>query len=232
MKSTFPETNCNLSNCKTEVIALPSIAMYRFETIFDTLAEEPNTMTLTEKVNGHSSLLESIFRMRVWRQKGITRSWSIYADDREIPKHIILRSVVWDMDKDMMDITEAVNRELVLNSWPDVEIKNIYLCGESRRNILSALQRLDLFISNGITFVEAEKPLWKWRDLELVRKYDWGQVHATWNPTRRNDIVENQMQFLSNLLADSELEVGQLEEYALKLNYRADWKANWDNGKC
>lgn len=231
MKSTYPEANSNVSDYNIEVIALPTIAMYRFETIFDTLAEEPNTMTLREKASGKSVLLEDIFRLRIWRRKGITRSWSLYADDRETPKYIILRSVVWDMDKDMQDIIAVAGREQILNSWPEVAIKNICLQAKDCRRVFSAVQRIDRHISGGITFDEAEKPSWEWRDIELMRNYDWGQVHATWNPTRRNTFVEEEIQLLSDLFSGLEQEKNNMGQYTLELNYRADWKLIWANYK-
>ncbi len=231
MKSTYPETSSNVSDCNIEVIALPTIAMYRFETIFDTLAEEPNTMTLGEKNSGKSVLLENLFRLRIWRRKGITRSWSLYTDDREAPEHMVLRSVVWDMDKDMKDIIEAVSRDQIFNSWPEVAIKNICLQEKDCRRIFSVVKRIDRHISDGITFDEAEKPSWEWRDIELMRNYDWGQIHATWNPTRQNAFVEDEIQLLSDLFSGIEHKSDSMGQYTLELNYRADWKLNWTNHK-
>lgn len=219
MRQTFPEVDGNV-----EIVALPTIAMFRFETIFDTLSEEPNTMSLTEKTSGSSVLLESIFRLRIWRQKGFTISLSLYADDREAPGHMVLRSVSWDMDRDIRDIVSAESRAQILNSWPGLEIRNMALQAQERQRVFSVLQRLDLHISGGITFDEADTPLFEWRDMELMRRYDWGQVHAVWNPTRRNTVVEEQVNSLLELLSDLERETGSIGEYELKLNYRADWE--------
>lgn len=226
MRQTFPEVDSNV-----EIVALPTIAMFRFETIFDTLSEEPNTMSLTEKTSGSSVLLESIFRLRIWRRKGFTISLSLYADDKEAPGHMVLRSVSWDMDRDIRDIVSAESRAQILNSWPELEIKNRILQRKDRERVFSAMQKLDSLISGGITFAETDNPQFNWRDKELMRRYDWGQLHAVWNPTRRNASLENMIGLLSELLSDIEIGAGSAEEYELKLNYRADWKSIWNNCK-
>ena len=175
--------------------------MLRLEDIFDSFAEEPVTITAKEE-NGIEEIFEHILRIRIWNQAGRCISWSIYSKDREELHNLIIRRVIWNVEKDTEIVKSMIreNREAALNLQPSLEIYKKYIPCVQANHIIRCIKNLDSETEHGFLLHKNDNPTWEWRDIEMLRLYDWGQVHLTWCTEQKNESVEEKMKELISAL--------------------------------
>lgn len=61
---------------------------------------------------------------------------------------------------------------------------------EEENGIIHLINNLDSEVKSGFTLYRNSNPTGEWRDLEIFRLYDWGQIHLTWCTDRKNESVE------------------------------------------
>ena len=88
-------------------------------------------------------------------------------------------------------IKEKKNK--ILESWPTVEIYNVYLAQDNAKKINRLITKLDSEIENGFVLSKKSKPIWEWRDLEIIRLYKKKLIHFTWSPEKENKRVQNKL---------------------------------------
>jgi len=194
----FEEGNAQVIN---EVcLPIAPLILLRYETIADFYSEEPRHINLKRYENGDSCLFEQVFRLRVWVPNQIAYSWIIYSNSREwlddngSTEGLILRNVVWERSKDIERVkkTHKINKGELLNNWPQIKSKNIYLNPQLSVQLIETLADGDKILSKGIRLtkrvLEMERP--EWRDLEIRRLFDWGSVQALWSPSMENKDLE------------------------------------------
>lgn len=74
---------------------------------------------------------------------------------------------------------------MVLTSYPSIATFNKYILLPQSNSIIQMIKNLDEEVENGFILKENENPTWEWRDLELLRLYDWGQIHFTWSTEKK-----------------------------------------------
>lgn len=192
--SSFPAENGNAAFINMKAMAESRLSMFRRESIFDFCSGEPGSFSVKEKQNSVAKRFVCILDVRFWEQEiwddiGRCCSWSVYSNDREKLGSIILRKVVWE-----------------------------YIAYPQSEPIIQLVRELDAEIGNGFILHENDSERWEWRDLELRRLYNWGQVHMTWCPDKTNERVEQSIKkFVSgvNPLTEKNYE----EIYSMDLNY-------------
>ena len=64
-----------------------------------------------------------------------------------------------------------------------------------------------------------DKPYWRdMRDIELMRRYDWGEIHCCWGASMQNVKVEQHI-YSSMEILDKELTKIFKEVYKIELDY-------------
>lgn len=194
--------------------------MTRWEDIFDYFSEEPVSITVKEKENSSEKEYTRILRIRIWNQRKRCISWSVYSEERENLDKLVIRRVKWDMRKDEEWLTKHVkeNRAAALKRQPTMEICNIFLLSNQSDPISRLIDSLDSEIKYGFSLHENSNPTWEWRDMEMLRLYNWGQVHLTWCPDRKNEEVERKMKELAAGM-DYAIEKADENIFEMNLNY-------------
>lgn len=205
----------------TNKVAQESVfVMLRWEDIFDYFSEEPVSITVKEKENSSEEDYIRILRIRIWNQRKRSVSWSVYSEERENLDKLVIRRVKWDMRKDEEWLTKHVekNRAAALKRQPTMEICNKFLPSSQSDSISRLIDNLDSEIKYGFSLHEDSNSTWEWNDIEILRLYDWGQIHLTWCPARKNEEVERKMRELAAGVDDA-IEKADENIYEMNLNY-------------
>lgn len=194
------------------------LTMIRYEEIFDFLSEEPPLLSIQKEKNSEKIEYEQILRIRKWDNKQ-SCSWCLYSQNREEYESLVFRKVIWDMDMDRDHIRKNRNQKNnLLEAWPSIITKNYYMDSVNTKKVAHYISDLDLVLDNGIILAENNNPKWEWRDIELRRLYDWGQLHCTWSPNRKSHEIERKMIDLTTYL-DSLTDLLRNNIYCINLNY-------------
>lgn len=196
MKNVKPFNRSNADCVKESGSLAIRLAILRYEEIFEFYSTEPLSISIKLDSKSESFDSEEIFRMRKWKSD-VAYSYQIYSREREWEEDdsvdLIVRKVKWNIEKDTQYVRQANGEPSVLDRWPSIDIQNIYLCHESIEEIMNEITELDGLIENGISLTNVSDPSWSYRDLEIMRLYDWGQIHATWSPSKENRIIEDKL---------------------------------------
>ncbi|MBD5466352.1 MAG: hypothetical protein HDR22_11190 [Lachnospiraceae bacterium] len=206
--------------------------MGRLENIFDFFSEEPFTIMVKEEENSIEEEYTCILRIRFWNRMQKSSSWSIYSKDRENLNNIIIRRVIWDLNKDKEIAKNGIreNRAEALESWPSIAICNKYIFSPWSNHVIDLINGLDLEIKNGLILYENSNQTWEWRDLEMLRLYDWGQVHLTWCTDRKNEDLEKR---IKELIVGLDFTIERINEdiFSMTLNYSVN-PEEYKNSLC
>lgn len=195
------------------------LTMLKYENTFDFYSEEPSSI-LIKKENNKEWIANAILRIRIWHRKNQSYSWSVYANDRHEFNKIVIRKVVWDMDKDIENARVCANKDKkkLLILWPFITTFNKFISACEAANVIEMIKNLDSTIEKGIILYENKNPTWEWRDIEVFRLYDWGQVHAIWNTNKKNEEIEKKVKKLISIL-NLLIEKTHDNIYSMSLNY-------------
>ena len=175
-----------------ENICLPcSLVMIKYEELFDYYAEEPYSLTVQKKAGCKNEKFYCVFRVRTWNDKNGSNAWTIYSKGRKNFNNIILRKVHWDMEEDKKYAKEHIKdeRTQVLRAWPRISTYHKNYKKKNTDKLRKTMQKLDEIMENGFLLHETDKAGEQWREIEILRHYDWGQVHVTWDTSMRNKAV-------------------------------------------
>ncbi len=105
----------------------------------------------------------------------------------------MIRKIYWDKGKDQSIIQSEIEkdysrRKKFLYSWPSIESINVIL--SNNNEIVEFLLQVDEVIGNGIIFSNRNEREWAWKDIVLMRRYDWGEIRSSWDMTKENMRVE------------------------------------------
>lgn len=204
-------------------VCLPAtnLMMLRYEDIFDFYSEEPPTIIAKSKVDTGSKSHEQILRIRKWQTQGQSYSWSIYNEEREdFSSNFIIRKVVWKQNLDKVKIQKnaGTSREELLTSWPTIQTTTIFLEANFKNDIVQLMSEMDSILDAGIKLSDNENPIWEWRDIEIKRLSDWGQINLTWSNNKINQKIENKILELETLL-EKIVTKEHPNIYSMKFNY-------------
>lgn len=206
MENTKP-VNIGNADCINETCyPVMKLAMLRYEAIFDYYSEEPQSIYVRLEKDGEKFDFEQILRIRKWVSDNQSYSWCIYSQRRELDnkvnenlseekktlKNLIIRYVIWNMKTDINNIKQFSDnrREQLLKNYPSISTNNIFLSLKDSIDLIKQICDFDKLIENGISLSLNSNQEWSFRDLEIKRLFDWGQVHSTWSPFKENHEVE------------------------------------------
>lgn len=202
------------------------LTLLRYESIAEFYTEEPMQIFVKLSENDEVTVLEQVFRLRMWITNTKIFSWSIYCNEREFSNTdssgLVLRHAVWDRWFDTKRMKEAskTDNEKLLNSWPSIKLRNIYFSRHNITSLSKLVSKVDSLVSNGIVLkkrkADSSQPVWK--DLEIMRRYDWGQVHSTWSPFMENHTIEKNLFSLCEEF-EKQINLGNDSIYKMSLDY-------------
>ncbi len=182
--------NYGNGNIKEKQISPMKILMFRYESEFEYYVEEPKYISVVKKPEENSQNMELILRITLWNYQKEGVAWSIYADEREEYSKIVLRKIVWDVSesenriktmRDMRENYKEYRRKLLLSS-PDIATYNYYTEGIPVQRLKEELEPFDNILQNGIILSPQKNIAANWSNIDVLRKYEWGQLHYTWSP--------------------------------------------------
>ena len=204
------------------------LSLMRYEALADFYTEEPKIIRVRENENDQPVDLEQVFRFRKWVPNKTTYSWSIYCDNRNwINENVngsklVLRHAIWDKQNDQRGIKtlRSNNQEGPVFSWPRLSANTYYLYSTNVPKMNEALLELERILENGLTlFLRNNEWDWPgWNDLEVMRLFDWGQLHMTWSPVKINNKVEKLLITIENMMQSFAI-VGGQEVSQIDLDY-------------
>jgi hypothetical protein len=207
------------------------LTIMRYEELFDFFSEEPPSIAVKKDKKDKNNLFECILRIRVWRTKGKCISWSIYSEEREKFDSVIIRRVCWNLDKDTEFAKKRLkekNKDLwkkrwkeTIEIWPTIEICNMYISLTQSDDIIRLLHNFDMEIEGGFKLNKDDRQSEEWRELEIRRKFDWGQIHLIWGEERKNEYIEYK---IKELVSKLDLMVNEIDEkiFEMTLHYTMD----------
>lgn len=198
-----------------EDVCLPihQLALLRYEAISDFYTEEPQSIDIRIEKDREYVTFEQILRVRTWVPNKKTHSWCVYSEDRELTERdnntcgLLIRQVTWDREKDLNKFKNADKEtyKKLLESWPTLKIRNTYLEPQLCNEIEKIIRKFDEILQNGIALEErsniSSTPSWK--NMELLRLFDWGKVHTTWSPSKENKVIESYILLLEKIFSES-----------------------------
>ncbi|MDF2804276.1 MAG: hypothetical protein K0S61_4181 [Anaerocolumna sp.] len=224
----------NTGNAKTiNEICSPVIqlSMLRYQAIFDFYSEEPSSINLQLNQGEDKYNLEQILRIRRWGNNTKSYSWCIYSQQREwnenkdldIIDGLVVRQVIWDMNADMDKIKNCPpnEKQQMIDLWPAICTKNIFINKKDISQLIKKISEFDKLIENGFLINSSNNPTRNWKDLEVKRLFNWGQIHTTWSPTKGNiqieKIIDQFDEYLSLVISRITNEIHSLDlDYSIK----------------
>lgn len=209
--------NVNVMNTKTvrEKFTLNEI----MEDIYNCLLKEPKSIGIKRDENSKKEVFVRIIRIHAGHQKNKNYSWNIYSREREAYSDLVIRRVIWDLDKDIKLLKEHKGKRIPLTEWlPSAEICNIYIPPFEAEKIIHLIKKVDSEVEKGFILHKNKNQSKQWHDIELLRLYDWGQIHLNWCSDRKNKEVENRIKKLVKEL-DSAIKEGNENIFEMTLNY-------------
>jgi hypothetical protein len=222
----IPIENGNAINIKQVCLGIMPLVLLRFEELVDFLTEEPEAIGIMLSETDSERMFEQVLRIRQWIPNISTISWSVYSESREWDlkednSGIVIRRVKWDRSFDIKKTKGATKDERIsmLNDWPTVEMKNIYLSKENLQKEIKTFQKFDQILRSGITLIKrdiSKKPIWG--DMEVLRKFNWGKYHAVWDFTMMSKPIEDFSKKICKMIEDN-LNSNFGNIYQIRLDY-------------
>ena len=198
-----PLDNGNVNCIKEEVSVIIRLAIIRYDEIFQFYSTEPVVISIKKDSKSETIVFHQILRVRKWK-RNVAYSYQIFSRGRVWEENnnvdLIVRKVEWNVERDTQLVKKANGNRDVLDKWPGLDIQNIYLDHNSAEEIMNEIADLDHLIENGIVLTNVSEPSWDYKDLELLRRYDWGQIHSTWSPSKENRMIEDKLECIRAVL--------------------------------
>ncbi|EOS41582.1 hypothetical protein FMM75_21285 [Lachnospiraceae bacterium MD335] len=200
----------------------------KLEKTFDFISEEPLTISLKKAESSKAELFTRILRIRIWLLENKNISWNVFSKDREIYQDLIIRKVVWNLDKDAKRLKKKnkdIDQKVLSEFIPSADIRNIYIPPSQAKHLIKLINQLDAEIAEGFILKKKCRSKRKWKKLEVLRLYNWGQIHCKWSPNRKNKDVQKKIRKLL-LELDKFIEKFGQNIFEMTLNYYSE-----DSGK-
>jgi len=183
---------------------LIKLTLLRYESLFNCYSEEPYNISIKIRKNSKPQIYEQVMRIRKWIPNTCAYAWYIYSMDREWGnQNVIIRRVIWDLQYDanvLKQSHESKRKELLL-SWPTIKSESLFFRQEMVSGLIKSLFDFDKIINNGILLSNRPDPeRCSFSDLELMRRFDWGELRAIWNFRKYNQIIEERIKLIEEEL--------------------------------
>lgn len=232
-----PIENGNALNINEKCFSIVPLTMIRYEALSDFYAQEPLQIRMRLTKETQFSDYEQVLRIRTWFPNKKASSWCIYAKERDWAhvnnnsEGLIIRNVVWDVNFDLESLKSLKEneRQTYLNNWPSLKLKTVFLNFNIVSELINTLQVFDRHLEKGIKLSKRKKTekMQEWLEFEILRLFDWGQVHTTWSSFKTNIVLEDDILNLDKQLEEY-MEVALNDIYEFDLDYSCPpnlWKA-------
>lgn len=223
LKNNYPKELGNATNITSTTEKENLSLMEKLKETFNFLSEEPLTISIKKEESSKEELFARILRIRVWGLKNKNFSWNVYSKDRELVHDLIVRRVVWNFDKDakMLKKNRDENQIVLSEHFPSADIRNIYIPSTQTKKVIRLINQLDAEIGEGFILKKKRRTKGKWSESEILRLYDWGQIHCRWGADRKNKDVHKKIEKLV-LELDKIMEKSGVNIYEMILNYHSE----------
>ena len=183
--------------------AVHPILFVRHEALVEFLSEDPQFVNVKVDLNHDNIVMEQVLRMRKWKQTGL-ESWQIYSGNRSLGQGeifpIVIRRLKWTKDTDILKNTDKEKRNIQLQSWPEVDIVNIYVELTSDAALLESIDKLDSKLTKGVKISESCDKKHDWNNIEIMRLYEWGMLNFIWSNEKQHQEIEASIEELTEQL--------------------------------
>lgn len=198
------------------------IPMIRYETLVDFCVNEPALIHVLKNRTCDKIVCEQIFKMIVDIPNDHLIAFTIYANERENFTQdccMVIRQIFWDKQIDIKNLKQFPERRTdFLMSWPSIKSKNIVF-GENVK-IIKVLNDIDKIINHGLILQNRTKnESLSWRDIEIMRRYDWGEIRTSWGTFMQNIQIEHYLFDVMNHL-EIEMTKESSKAYKIELDYK------------
>jgi hypothetical protein len=171
---------------------LIKLTLLRYEAIAEFFADEPYLIHINPEKDTEKITCEKILSLYIDVPNRYMMTYNIFSNEREDFSHdwyTVLRKVIWDKENDQGQIkNNPDHRDVYLNAWPNISIKNVVM---TKNDVLKeVIDDLDRIIENGIILSPRKDEYPFWKDIAVMRKYNWGQVHNRWGASHQNIGIE------------------------------------------
>lgn len=202
------------------------VPMYIYRAIVDFCGEQLANVYVQKTEHGDKLCCEPIQKFMVDIANGDLIVYTIYSDQREHFDEkacFVIRKLLWEKRKDINQLQKYPGkRQEALLSWPTIITSNNVMYYKDALNIISLLQRTDKLTKDGIKLNERrsnDELYWRnMRDVEFMRRYDWGEIHCSWGASMQNAKIEQHI-YSSLETLEKELLKKAEEIYKLELDY-------------
>ncbi len=181
------------------------IMMLRYESIVEVCMNEPVNIFITKKENEEKLFCEPIYKIIVEFHGLYTKCYTLYSDKREHfgkKNCFLLRRIMWDCEKDKEHVQSLnTEKEKMLSLWPTMKAENLFMPYEQAQ-IVKELKKMDKLINKGIPSNICSKKKNDWTNIELRRRFNWGETRSCWDCTRQIQQVEDLIFETVNLYDD------------------------------
>lgn len=217
--------NGNASVIK-EVCYPYKVPMYMYQAITDFCSEQLANIHVKRTESEDKVYCEPIQRSMVDISNGNLLTYTIFSNQREqFDKEacFIVRKLLWEKRKDIDRLKQfPEKRQEALLLWPTIKAENVVIYYNDALNIIRLLQQTDELTKYGIVLNERgshDVPYWPdMKDIELMRRYDWGEIRCCWGASMQNAKIEQHI-YSSIETLDKELLRKSKEIYEMELDY-------------
>jgi len=182
----------NASEIHEVCYPLIKLIMLRYEAISDFLAEEPYFIHIKKEKDTKTITCEKIMSLFLDVNNSHTVTYTIFSNEREEFSqdwYSVVRKVYWDKKSDQLLMKENPDqREAYINAWPSITIKSIITRGNDA--VKGVIEGVDRIVVNGIVLSPRKEALPNWKDIAVMRRFDWGEVRNCWGASHQNTIME------------------------------------------
>jgi hypothetical protein len=197
-----------------------------YEAIFDFCYEQVSHIHIKKTEDDNKLYCEPIQRFMIDISNGEAVCYTIFSNQRENfdkTAWFIIRKLLWEKEKDISRLEQFPDkRKESLTSWPTISAKNIILRYDDALEIRYLLQQTNELAKNGIVLNERvpdSEQYWNgMKDIEFMRRYEWGEIRYSWGSTMQNTKIE-QLIFSSTKTFDNELLRTQPDIYKMEIDY-------------
>jgi len=202
------------------------VPMFAYQAIVNFFREQLAYIHVQRVENEDKIYCEPIQTFMIDIANGDLVNYTIFSNQREqFDEEVcfIIRKTLWEKKKDIDRLKRfPEKRQEALVTWPAIKIDNIVEYYNDASDIIRLLQQTDELTQYGIVLNERDPHdtlYWPdMRDIELMRRYDWGEIRCSWGASMQNAKLEQHIHSSIETL-DRELSKMCKEIYKMELDY-------------
>lgn len=226
---------CNANVITVRPIPKSRVQLFELERIVEWFLGQPRYIDVKKRGQNEFISFEEVVRFRIWVPNKSVYSWSIYSEEREfeidpentaLTQDIVIRHGFWDRYADASLLVAQKKSGQGGPEWPNLKLHNTYVANYKAAVLGKYLKALDASVRQGICLKPRGKSKkTEWGDFEVMRLFNWGQVHAIWaTPVKKNREIEGVFleieKELNNIISQPDLDF--VEEMRLEYGYPPD----------